>query len=226
MLRYSAHQASFLPWIGFWKKLALADFFDIVITDQFAKATWQHYTYIGDTRDKIKWGLPIDKEFRERGHKYKIKDVTVHPGFASTLLERFSERHYREPHFTSIFPLLCQWLESVDKFHKLWLINYNLIILLHEYLGLKSRLVITPPVEGDSISMEIIKNTRRYDCNEYLSGPHGKNYLDMELFKTHNTPITFINTDIYYENYRESIIVLIAKYGIRNVLDMLYNDKC
>ncbi len=219
---FSAHQLSFFPWIGFWKKIYDSDYFDLSIYDQFTEHTWIHYTFIGNHNKKIKWKLPVESEFIKHHTKYAIKDVKVKDGFANDLLNEFYAVHHNDKYFEYIYPLLQDWLKSVEHLKSLWLINFVLINKVYDYLQLNTKLSILPYTnDAADVTTKIIDQTDSLKCKKYLSGPHGMNYLDENKFNSSNIELHYQDTSYLYENYPQSIISLLSQYGINFVLDLL-----
>ena len=218
---YSAHQISFLPWLGFWKKIYDSDYFDLSIYDQFTEKTWIHFTYIGNKDKKYKWKLPVEKEFLN-STKYSIKDIKVKKGFADNLLEQFYEVHHNDRYFQYIYPLLKEWLYEVQNMTELWLINFILIQKIYDYLHFNSKLTILPYLDdNDDVSTKIAKQTKMLECDTYLSGPHGIHYLDEGVFNEMDVKVVYQDTSVLYEQYPESIVSLLSQYGVGFVLKLL-----
>lgn len=138
---YGGHQTSFIPWIGFWHKVAHVDYFDISIYDQFTKKTWQHFSFIASHNKKQKWGLELDKDFEHHSSNFKLNQVNVIPNFSSRLLSEFEEKHRNDKYFSCIFPNLIVWLEKVDRMNSLWLINFILLENIKTFLGIDTPFV-------------------------------------------------------------------------------------
>lgn len=219
---YSGHQISFLPWIGYWQKVKDSDYFDLSIYEQFTNSTWIHFTYIGYKNNLKKWKLPIEKEFIEHSYKYKITDVKVRPGFAQTMLKEFYDVHHNDKYFEFIYPLLENWLNSVNHLDKLWIINLILTEKIYNLIQLKTKIAILPNFnEGDDATVKIVKQAEALNCDKYLSGPHGIQYLDLDKFKEKSIKVDFQDTTFLYENYRQSIVSIISIYGLDYVLNLV-----
>lgn len=219
---YSAHQLSFFPWLGFWKKIYSSDYFELSIYDQFTEKTWINYSFIGTGQKKQKWGLKIDKEHYIALNS-KIVDINVEPNFVDNLLKEFYKYHSKDKYFYYIYPLLKNWLAQVSEMNKLWLINFTLINLVKEYLNIDTPLVIMPKLTNDS-TLDIINCVKSCNCEKYLSGPHGKNYLNENLFLKNNIELEYQKTKNLYEKYPHSIISLLSQYGYNRVIELLKAD--
>lgn len=223
---YSGHQLSFFPWMGYWKKIYNSDFFDINIYDQFTKRTWIHYTFIGNKQQLVKWKLPVEKFYTEHAEFFPIKEIRVKKGFAKDLLIQFYDVHHRDKYFEYIYPLLKEWLYSVEDLESLWLINLIMMEKIYNLLQISSQLVILPNFDTrDDSSWKIVKQTLAMNCNTYLSGPHGKRYLNMEIFREKGIQVQFHNTQELYNLYPQSILSIISEYGIAKTLEILRNKE-
>lgn len=220
MKTYSAHQISFIPWLGFWKKIYKSNFFDLSIYDQYTEKTWINYTYIG--QKKHKWGLKIDKN-HYTSLQTSIVDINVEPNFADDLLKDFYKYHCNDKYFYCIYPLLKEWLYQVNSMNKLWLINFTLINIIKEYLNIETKLVIMPKLFNNP-TQDIIKSVKSCNCNTYLSGPHGLNYLIEDSFKKNNISIEYQKTINLYNKYPQSIVSLLSQYGYNKVIELLKSE--
>lgn len=221
---YSAHQSSFMPWVGFWNKVYEADIFDISIFNQFTKKTWQHYSFIGSPNEKIRWGLKLQDAFAHKSYTFQINQIKVEKGFSSRLLSEFEKVHQSDRHFNDIFPLLINWLESVDKLDSLWLINFTLLNILKDFLCIDTPFIVSPPDKAGNPTLNIIENVLRYNCNVYFSGPHGPCYLEEDLFPKHNVALKLQNTTRLYKEYPLSLPSTISLYGIKKTLELIKNE--
>lgn len=220
---YSAHQSSFLPWIGYWEKVYTADFFDTSIYDQFTPSTWQNYSFINTAKKKKKWGLSLLNY--SWSDKPNIRDIKIVDGFGVRLAEEFKNCHSGDKYFETIFPLVSDWLMEVDKIRYLWEVNLVLFERIYKLLNLKTRVVYSPKEVGFSASEDIIFCSNLYNCSIYFSGPHGKNYLDIEKFKREGVEVLFQDSADLYHNYPCSIVSTISEIGLQNVLKILEERK-
>lgn len=223
---YSGHQLSFFPWMGYWKKIYNSDFFDVNIYDQFTKRTWIHYTFIGNKEKLVKWKLPVEKYYIEHSTLYSIKEIKVKKGFADIMLKQFYDIHHRDKYFEYIYPLLTDSLKSVENLEDLWLINLILMEKIYNLLQINTQLVILPNFnEKDNASEKIVKQVESMRCDTYLSGPHGRGYLDIDLFERKGIQVQFQDTEQLYNLYPQSILSLISELGIVKVLEILQSKE-
>lgn len=219
---FSGHQSSFIPWLGYWDKVNRADVFDIAIYCQFTKKTWQHYTYIGTAECQKKWGLKLVQNYPI---KTPLIDVKVEPHFSNSLIEQFREVHKNDKYIESALPFVNDLLITVDRLTYLWEINFLLFRRIYDWLGLTSQVVVAPDPKRDNATEDIIRLTEIYDCECYYSGPHGRDYLQIERFKEENLKLIFQNSSYIYQNHPTSIVSLLAIYGNKFVIDLLEKQR-
>ena len=73
--------------------------------------------------------------------------------------------------------------------------------------------------------MKIVKQTLSMNCDVYLSGPHGRNYLNMDIFNEKGVQVLFQDTQKLYDLYPQSILSMISEFGIVKVLGILRNKE-
>jgi len=215
---YSAHQSSFLPRVGFRKKVNAVDIFDVSIHDQFTPTTRQHFSYIRGACEwkKEKRGLPIQKS----SFWLPIKDIKVAPWFAKEMLDKFYTAHSQDIYFEVVFPVLSERLFSVERLTYLWEVNQILFNRMLLFLWIDTRCINALKQEKQP-SNDILKNVLSYGCSTYLSGPHWKNYLDEIMFEQNNVKILYLDTSEDFKKYPYSIVSLLSMYGVPFVLSLL-----
>ena len=70
----TAHQSSYLPWLGFFHKIALSDTFVLLDNVQFEKNSFSNRNKIKGHRESFWLTVPVDLE----GHLHKkISDIKI-----------------------------------------------------------------------------------------------------------------------------------------------------
>ena len=72
-MKVAIHQPNYMPWIGFFQKMALADIFVILDTVQFSKDSYTQRTKIRTKEGWIWLTVPIEKKY----HFKPIKDIPL-----------------------------------------------------------------------------------------------------------------------------------------------------
>jgi len=166
----SIHQPNFCPWASYFEKIRQSDLFIILGNCQFEKNNYQNRFWA-----------------HERWHT-----MSVESGNIPIVKKRYL--HAQK-----------DWKKITDRYHKLhtfddlvsfdlWRTNSAIIIRAAHHLGIKTPIRHDYPTElkGTERLVDIcVKN----GATKYLSGPSGKKYLDLELFKTYNIEVIFQDGD-------------------------------
>jgi hypothetical protein len=182
------HQPQFLPWLGYFHKLARSDVFCLLDTVQYKKNEFQNRNRI-KTSNGWQWlTVPVTYRFPQRicevGMNHTVDWQRKH-------LQAF-KTHYRKA------PFFDTYIEKFEEFYRqpfdlLGEINGTCILLLMELLGLERKLVLASSLqlETDDPTLRLVKICQALEGDVYLSGRDGANYMDMATFHSHRLEIVF-----------------------------------
>lgn len=175
----TGHQPNYLPYLGFFEKIARADVFVVVDTVQFVKRGpfgWIHRNKIR-TADGWQWlSVPVLSKGK---FDQRICDTAINNA------EPWRRKHWRAiefnyrkaPHFAACAERLKavydrEWTNLRD-------LNVELLRLCLDLLGLRTRVVVAGEagIIGESTDL-VVNLCRGVGADAYLSGVHGREYLD------------------------------------------------
>ncbi len=179
----TAHQPNYLPYPGFFQKIAAADQFLVVDTTQFVKRGpfgWIHRNRIRTPNGPIWLSLPV----RHRGRYHQsIQEAELIPGHG-----------WRRKHWKSIewnYSKAPHWPCYAESLREIYLKEWtHLSPLTTEFIRWFLRVLELPvPVQlaseleakGKS-SQYIVEFCKELEADTFLSGVHGRDYLDVDLF--------------------------------------------
>ena len=190
----TGHQPNYLPYPGFFHKILEADQFLIVDTVQFVKRGafgWIH-------RNRIRTRT-------EEGWSWLTVPVLTHGKYFQTIQEtRIDNRlPWRRKHWRTLrdayhkTPGFAEFGPTIEKIYErewdsLSSLNETLIREILAMLGV-SRPVLRlsdRPVPGKASEL-IVNFCKELGASEYLSGVHGRDYLDLELFDRAGIKLSF-----------------------------------
>lgn len=229
----AGHQPNYLPYCGFFHKIAYCDIFVIVDTVQFVKRGpfgWQHRNRIR-TKDGWAW-LTVPTLTRGRYHQ-KINEAEI-----------CNDIDWQRKHWRSIYlnykraPYFNKYSDFFDhiynkkKWDKLVDLNMEIITYVLKALKIERRVVLCSKLgirnEGSQLLVDICK---KFDSDAYLSGTHGRDYIDNDVIKNNNLKVLYQNFDhpVYEQGYDDfipnlSVIDLLFRAG-DNAIDMLLRGK-
>jgi hypothetical protein len=178
------HQPNFLPWLGFFDKLARADAFVLLDSVQFprtSKGTWINRVKLL-VGGKAAWAtVPI---VRAEGSALPIADVRIDDSqpWRRKLLRTIEHNYGRAPAFAEVFPLVEELLATPAE--RIAAFNEHNVRRLSDELGLESGKVVRSsevPADGQSTDL-LIELTRAVGGTAYLFGGDAYRYQEDEKF--------------------------------------------
>lgn len=178
------HQPNFLPWLGWFDKLARADTFILMDNAQFPKTGG---TWVNRVRMLVNGGpawvtVPIVRAYHgvRRIDEMEIDNASR---WRDKLLRTLQASYGRAPHYGEVFPLLSEWIGNPTS--SLAEFNTASIHGVATLLGLDTRKL----VRGSSLEAEgsatdlLIAMTRAAGGTGYLCGGGADGYQEDEKFQ-------------------------------------------
>lgn len=226
----TAHQPNFLPYPGLFHKILNADYFIIVDHVQFVKRGkfgWIHRNRIRTPTGWMWLTIPV----KTQGKYYqKIKEVEIDNNLPwRRKIWRSIQLHYKKAPY---FGELCEPLENVfnKEWNKLLDINVSLIRIIFDYLEINLPIKLTSELSIDSGGSQLIVDMcRKVNADTYISGIHGRDYLDRTLCERNGIKLLFqeftppkykqVYNDVFIENL--SIIDMLFNCGSKATRELL-----
>ena len=188
----SAHQPNFIPWTGYFLKVALSDIHVILDKVEYSKNGWTN-------RNKIKLAsdsyitLPVRKKDTGR----LICDVNVGENYKPIINKtRKTLRQFygKSPGFEFIDSIFFDAIDMDTT--SLFSINYYIITRLLDHLGIDTPLVLmSNTTTGKELKSSdlLINLCLENKCNQYFSGLGSKDYLDESKFAKSSIDVVWLN---------------------------------
>lgn len=197
------HQPNYIPYLGFFDKMKQSDTFVIYDDAQFNKEDFQHRNKIRIHRG-WKWlTVPVEKK------RIPIKDIPIRNDLMIKDMV-WQEVHLKEIQDNykdvSYYSLYKDDLEAIytDKYDKLIDLNINLINFLKNVFNINTKSIFASELGFTSRSTErLVDIVDALGGDVYLSGPAGRNYLDVSLFESRGIRVEFQNFKhpVYKQRY-------------------------
>jgi len=187
-LRLVIHQPNFLPYVGFFHKLSLADTFVMMDNTQYDKK----FT----NRNKIKipdgWSwltVPINKE-----HKFlpnKLVEINNKENWKEMHWKKITRSYTNSKFFKKNYKSFFEEVYSKEwKF--LFELNSELLRQIIDWLGLKIQIIKESELNINGNSTERLVNVcKELGAETYVSGVGGKEYMNEKLFQKNNIKIEY-----------------------------------
>lgn len=216
----SIHQPNYLPYLGFFDKMRKADIFVIYDDAQFNKEDFQH-------RNKIriyhgwKWlTVPVEKKSLPI-NEIKIKnEIMINKlKWSDTHFENIRENYKKTDHFSAYEKDFKEIFSG--EYDRLIELNMKIITFLIEAFNIKKKIVFSSEFGLTSKSSKrLVEMVEALGGDRYLSGPSGRDYLDISMFEEKGIEVEFqeFKHPIYRQVYEDFIPNMSA-------IDALFNVK-
>lgn len=184
------HQPNYLPWIGLFSKVSLADCFVLYDTAQYGRKSTTARNKIRTSTGSSYLTVPVGK----RPASTRICDVALPQN------ELWKERHWQMIHdnyvHTPFFPCYEAFFRDLYSQDYSYLSQLNeaviryLLTCFHIGVGVirTSQLEVDPELHHTDLLIAYLK---QLGADVYLSGPSGRNYLEAEKFARNGIDLKF-----------------------------------
>lgn len=213
----SVHQPQYLPWLGYFDKIAKSDHFVFLDCVQYKPREFQNRNRI---RTKEGWiWLSVPVVAGPAGERQNILDVRVdnqspwqrkHEGSLVTW-------YGGAPFFKDYFPFFKETL-AVD-WQKLSELNVRIIRGMLDVLSIKTPISFESDLSINTTSTQrIIDICKELKADTYLSGTGGKDYLEEALFQENGIRLVYqeFKHPVYPQRYEPFVPYM-------SIVDLLFN---
>jgi hypothetical protein len=209
------HQPEYIPWLGFFDKLARADVY--VIYDD---AQYQHGGFHNRNRIRTPEGwewltVPIS-----HGYPQTIKNVKIAGDLWKNKHLYGIRHHYQNtPYYSRYYPLIKDAL--MLNHESLLGLNLHLIKTIANILGMNPKMVFSSelPYAGTEKNEKLVSMCKFLGADCYLSGSGGKNYIQEALFSQANVKLQWHNYQ--HPTYKQGFSGFEPNMSI---IDLLFNE--
>jgi len=213
----TAHQPVYMPWLGLFHKIALADVFCFFECVQYQPKDWNNRNKIKFCNGTADWlTVPVlRKGFRER----------LYPE-----LRINNENPWRHKHWMSLelnyckapyFPRYRDELKALydREWERLVDLNYEMLGMFLRWLGISTKIVRMRDYSFRGEKSELVLDMcRQLGADMYIFGAQGRNYADIPSFQRNKiTP--------YFQDYKHPVYP--QQHGAfishLSVIDLLFN---
>ena len=219
------HQPNHLPYLGFFDKMKKSDIFVMHDDAQFNNREFQHRNKIR-TYDGWKYLTVPVYEKKISINQIKIKNH-VQIGKRKWSIAHFElirSWYKKAPYFSTYEEDLRKIYEK--EYEKLIDLNMNLIRFLMIAFDIDTKILYSSSFGFKSKgTQKIVDKVKALEGDVYLSGPAGRNYLDMSLFKDIKVEFQDFEPPVYPQCYPDFIPNMSAIDALFNVGKMPKSNK-
>lgn len=193
--RIAIVQSNYIPWIGYFQLINSVDEFVLFDDVQFTRRDWRNRNKI-KTSNGAQWlTIPVES----KGNYFqKIKDVrVVDSNWRGNHWANIKNNYNKAPFFDEIAEILNSPYH-LDNSINLSEINYQFILAINEYVGVKTKLSWSSDYHlEDERSERLASIALQAGASTYVSGPSAKSYLDIEPFESNGLSVEWFNYGKY-----------------------------
>ena len=225
----TAHQPVYLPWLGLFHKISLAETFVYFDQVQYLPKDWMNRNKIRTKDGSIWLTVPV---LRKGYRDLKTSEIEINnsTNWQKKHLRSISLNYKKSPYFENYIPFF------EDVYSRKWeflgdLNEYMLKWFLDE-LGIKVNFLNAKnfKFEGEKSSL-ILNMCKKLDASTYIFGTLGKDYANVHEFEKNNVKLIFqdYNHPKYSQLYSEfvshlSVIDLLFNHGPKSLEIILSNN--
>lgn len=209
MKSIATHQPNYVPWLGYFYKIYMSDFFVFLDDVQFSNQGTHSYHFIKTQNGPMRLRIPVDKSLGNRINKVKIKDGSDWRNRHLDLLyTNYSKANYFEEIYSDFSELLNNSFEYLSD------LNISIIEAICKKLGIAFNYA-----RSSDLEIESDKETRIIDicivqgCNTYISGTGAKAYQNEENFIKNGIQLQYleykpVNYPQQFSGFQSNVTIL------------------
>lgn len=178
----TAHQTGYMPWLGFFAKVAQADLFCSFDAVQYERRGWTNRNYIKTRDGPLLLSVPV----RSKNHfGTKLCDVEIMTGnWARKHMRSIELAYAKAPHFEQHYAGVGAVLDLYSEGGLLMELNTDLMRYFLRALGIQVPIVQASDhdFKGGKSAL-VLDMCRKLNASTYIFGGEGKNYADVAAFK-------------------------------------------
>jgi len=186
----SIHQPNFLPWLGFFDKVARSDIFILLDDVQFEKNGWQNRNLIKGPEGSQWLTVPILHHSQQLISEVRIDNKgNWRRKHWNSISSNYGKASFFNV-YSSVFKEVYQqeWDRLID-------LNIHLLGKMFDAMKIKTKICLSSDFQiSTTSSSRLASLCSAVEADIYLAGSEGKNYLDSD-------PFTSLRIQIEYQEY-------------------------
>jgi hypothetical protein len=213
----TAHQPVYLPWLGLFHKIALADLFCYFDIAQYQTKDFNNRNKIKTHSGEIWLSVPVESKNHFSKSVGEIR--VVQDGWQRKHFKSISMAYQKAPYFSDYIGQMEELL-TMQSFETLSDLNLGIL-----RFAMRNLEIWTPIVKASDYSFHGVKSDlvldmcRQLNADVYIFGSQGRDYADVDSFKA-------CGIEPYFQDYRHpQYRQLHGEFKpFMSVIDLLFNE--
>jgi hypothetical protein len=188
-MKIAVHQPQYLPWLGYFDKMAHCDAFVFLDSVQYKHREFQNRNRIRTPEGWMWLTVPVSTH---GAREQLISDTKINNTFPwqRKHLHAIKNNYERSQYFSKHFPFF------LDLYSKRWEtlieLNVHIINYIAGQLKIKTEIMFESDIKTTTkASARILEICKKLNAETYVSGIGGKNYLKEDIFKQENIIVDY-----------------------------------
>ncbi len=218
MKKISILQSNYIPWKGYFDMIGGVDEFILYDDMQYTRRDWRNRNKI-KTPNGLSW-LTIPVEVKGKYFQKINETVISDHQWASDHWATIRQFYSKAKYFRDYQQVFEAFYLNTKETH-LSIVNYQLIMIVNEILGIKTRISWSSDYQIiDGKTERLVSLVQQAGGTEYISGPAAKDYIVDSLFSDAGIKLSWMD----YSGYPEyTQLYPPFEHGV-TVLDLIFNE--
>ena len=196
----TAHQPVYLPWLGLFHKIALADMYCIFDIAQYQTKDYNNRNKIKTNAGPIWLSVPVESK---NHFEKKLCDIrVVDNGWNRKHLKSIQLAYQKAPYYKDYAGLIEQILGK--RFEFLTDLNTEILRSFMRVLGIEVPVVKASDYDFAGYKSDLVLDMCvKLKASHYIFGAQGRNYADVAPFESAGIQVSF--QDYVHPTYRQQI---------------------
>jgi len=220
-MKLAIMQPYFMPYIGYFQLINSVDQFIIYDNIQYTKKGWinRNRILVNGKDQLITLSIKkdsdylnvVERELSESWDKDKNKMINI-----------IKSSYSKSPHFQEVSELLSKCLNNPEK--NLFKFIYDSIVLINDYLDIKTPIVISSSINADHTLKsqdKVLSLCKAQNASVYINSIGGVELYDKTTFKQNGIELNFIKSyPIKYKQFNNEFVSWLSIIDV-----MMFNSK-
>lgn len=222
-------QPCFVPWMGYFEQIGVADIFLYLDDVQYTKKDWRNTNQLKTPNGIKNIYVPVQNPHRDALINQVL--ISYNENWQSNLMNKITEWYKKAPYFSEIINIIASVINN--KCEKLVDLNYHLNNEILQYIGIDTPIFFSSAIPKNSQDkneriIELCKHFKGVDI--LYDGKSAQNFIDTELFRRNGIEVIF--QDYQHTPYKQlwgefapymSIIDLLMNCG-KNAKSIIFSS--
>jgi len=212
----TAHQPLYLPWLGLFHKIYIAETFCLFDIAQYQNKDFNNRNKIKSSSGELLLSVPVESQ--DHFNK-KVCDIKIVSGaWVRKHLKSIKLSYQKAPYFDSLYEKLEKTLSKNHEF--LVDLDFELLQIFLKELGIERSIVKASDYDFEGQKSDLVLDMcLKLKASSYIFGSQGQDYADKDSFRSKGIGLYF--QDYQHPSYRQ----LHGEFSSHlSVIDLLFNE--